>query len=42
MIIRTSAVIPDISRAFFECNSCKGSEDVDVLNGRIQVRSPAL
>mmetsp|Transcript_56981 Transcript_56981/g.130450 ORF Transcript_56981/g.130450 Transcript_56981/m.130450 type:complete len:819 (-) Transcript_56981:213-2669(-) len=36
MIIRTSAVIPDISRAFFECNSCKGSEDVDVLNGRIQ------
>ncbi|KAJ1484346.1 MCM2/3/5 family-domain-containing protein [Baffinella frigidus] len=40
MIIRTSAVIPDISRAFFECNSCKGSEDVDVLNGRIQVPAP--
>jgi len=36
MIIRTSAVIPDISRAFFECNSCHGSEEVEVLNGRIQ------
>ena len=35
MIIRSSAIVPDIQRAFFECNACKACEEVDIVNGRI-------
>lgn len=36
MIIRTSSIVPDIQRAHFQCLSCKTSEEVDIMNGRIQ------
>ena len=36
MIIRTSNVIPDIQRAYFECLACHTAEEVDIMNGRIQ------
>jgi len=36
MIIRSSSIMPDIQRAFFECLSCHATEEVDIMNGRIQ------
>lgn len=39
MIIRSSSIMPDIQRAFFECLSCHATEEVDIMNGRIQVPS---
>jgi len=36
MVIRTSNIVPDIQRAYFQCISCKASEEVDIMNGRIQ------
>lgn len=36
MIIRTSNIIPDIQRAFFQCLNCNTAEEVDIMNGRIQ------
>jgi len=31
----SSAIVPDIQRAFFECMSCHVAEEVDIVNGRI-------
>jgi len=31
----SSAIVPDIQRAYFECSTCKGAEEVDIVNGRI-------
>ena len=36
MIIRTSAVVPDLQRGYFECLTCQAAEEVDIMNGRIQ------
>jgi DNA replication licensing factor MCM4 len=35
MVIRTSPLIPDLRRAFFQCARCGQGEDVDVDRGRI-------
>ena len=34
-LTRSSAIVPDIQRAYFECAVCKGAEEVDIVNGRI-------
>jgi len=31
----SSAIVPDIQRAYFECMTCLAPEEVDIVNGRI-------
>ena len=33
MIIRSSAIVPDIQRAFFECQTCRAAEEVGLACG---------